>query len=265
MNTTHGKGMILGTVMAITSMAGQASTLSGETSVPMSPAELSSIGFEAQARTSCGFNNRGVQLLWNETNGIAPDFFPVAKGHWIPLSHPQAPILSVWHPAEWYGMLMPQLDLGIQIGAPDNRAVFQQFNKNTDPARTSRDVVNYGINSLLSQLGQNPSWNILCVQQDVQTYPVRLSTTTIVATNGESIIVASAKLYTDPNLPQGIGMFIGGAGSVDEFTSLTENVFLPLLYINKPRNNGSCVRGTDSDLDGIDDCDDNFPNDPNRR
>jgi len=133
----------------------------------------------------------------------------------------------------------------------------------TDPGISSQDVVSWGITTLLGNfMGQSAAWQILCQQDSVQSFPIPLAVTLIVATNGQTIVVASASVYTEPDLPQGIGSFTAMAGSMDQFTTVTEQVFLPLIYINK---GGGCTEsGIDSDGDGFDNCIDNAPDDPTR-
>ena len=223
---------------------------------------------EAQAQTVCDYHNRGVQLLWNEANGIPPDFLPVPQGAWVPTMHSQMPLLSAWHPADWHGReLTESWLLGIHLSAPDGRAAYQQLQMYTDPQISSQDVVSWGITALLGDfMGQNAGWSVLCQQDNAQSFPIPLATTLVAVTNGQTIVVASASVYAELDLPQGIASFTAMAGPVDQFTDVTEQVFLPLLYINKGGGECRCTDSeSDRDRDGICDRCDNYPDDPNRQ
>jgi hypothetical protein len=223
-----------------------------------------SLSRHTTAQPICDYNDRGVQLLWNEANGMPPDFLPLPQGQWVPTMHSQMPLLSAWHPADWHGIeLTESWMLGIHISAPDGRAAYQQLQMYTDPGISSQDVVSWGITELLGNfMGQNADWRVLCHQDSAQSFPIPLATTLVAVTNGQTIVVASASVYAEPDLPQGIGSFTAMAGAVDQFTTVTEQVFLPLLYINK----GGCAeRGIDTDGDGVDNCTDQAPTDPSRQ
>jgi hypothetical protein len=222
-----------------------------------------SLTCHANAQTICDYNDRGVQLLWNEANGIPPDVMPIPQGQWVPTMHSQMPILSAWHPADWNGTeLTESWMLGIHISSPDNRAAYQQLQMYTDPGISSQDIVSWGITELLGNfMGQNEDWGVLCQQDSVQSFPIPQATTLVAVTNGQTIVMASASVYAEPDMPQGMGSFTAAAGPVDQFTTLTEQVFLPLLYINK---GGYAERGIDPDGDGFDNCTDQAPYDPNR-
>lgn len=152
--------------------------------------------------------------------------------------------------------------VGIHLSSPDGRATYQQLQMYTDPGISSQDVVSWGITTLLGNfMGQNADWHVLCQQDSVQSFPIPLAVTLIAATNGQTIVVASASVYAEPDLPQGMGSITAMAGPIEQFTTVTEQVFLPLLYINK----GGCAeRGVDTDGDGVDNCTDPAPNDPTR-
>lgn len=61
-------------------------------------------------------------------------------------------------------------------------------------------------------------------------------------------------------MPQGIAPCIAMAGSIDQFTVVTAQVFLPLLYISRV---GCTERGMDNSGDDVDNCTDPAPHDPN--
>ena len=112
----------------------------------------------------------------------------------VTVGRDQLAFVLAWHPVDWHGIELTETwMIGIQLNSPDGRAAYQQLQMYTDPGISSQDVVSWGITTLLGNfMGQSADWHVLCQQDSVQSFPIPLAVTLIAATNGQTIVVASA-------------------------------------------------------------------------
>jgi len=217
---------------------------------------------------TCG-TSRGVDDLWKMSHGQVPniDQIPVPGGDWVLYSEPTFPLLGFMYPPNWNATrIYDASDLGVQLVRNDGNAMFLRVYVVYPRADLTPQQIVDAEETQLVPSGVTPT--LLCQDagDTVTSVGQRYQLEAIQA--GDQILFISANTVYDPgNLGYGAGTTLQAALDIfvapaAEFTQVTENVFLAIIYQMLYTDSGG--QEDDTDGDGYVDSVDAFPYDASR-
>ena len=191
-------------------------------------------GANEEGKSKCDFNE-GVSMLWDWLNHTVPplDEIPSPGFGWQNYTHPTYPPLSFLYPPDWEPTtIADQQNIGVELFRNDGAAILQYlFVFDSSGTMTVDEWLDNNVNYILDLIGENGSISLHCSMQDEATPAtgVMVTAKAIAITAGQTTMVATAGITVSSGVPLAQIYLETMAGPSSEYTSLTEEVFLPII------------------------------------
>ncbi len=218
-------------------------TSTATTSVPNNPSITTTtvIGAPGITTTSimggsstCDFNE-GVSKLWDWFNHTVPSMneYPIPAVGWELYIHPEFPSLYFLHPPDWEPTsISDQANTGVILIRNDGSAIFQiLITSDTSGILDIDQWLDNNVAYVLGLIGEDSPVNQRCLLegQSSQAQGILTNAKDIAVTAGETTLVAAIAVTSISALPLTQISFETMAGPSSEFTTLTEEVFFPII------------------------------------
>jgi hypothetical protein len=188
-----------------------------------------------EGNSKCDFNE-GVSRIWDLINQTVPSFdeYPLPGADWQLYTHPTYPILGFFYPPDWTPTSIDdQTNIGVELVRNDGAAIYQILASNvTLGTSTIGQLLDNNVRYVLDLLGENSPATQRCFMESQSTpgSGLTISSKVIAITAGETTMVASVQITTSSGLPMSQLYFQTMAGPSSEFTTLTDEVFFPIIF-----------------------------------
>jgi hypothetical protein len=182
--------------------------------------------------------NPGVALLWDMTHSVhegvpfPPPSLPLPGDNWIPYSHPSYPALAFLHPPDWTPYTITDIyTIGVDLIRSDSAAAAQYLATWDYQGATARQWVEFGLRTILDLAPQEPL-DVLCESELLTNLAPGIDqyTSVLVVSVGPLLGIASASITTSEGLSGGSVFYGSAIGPAQEYTQLTDEVLLPILW-----------------------------------
>lgn len=222
---------------------------------PGTPVDTSSLCPEARG---------GLAAYWDWLNGV---FHPLSRiptpgAGWIPFQHTGYPLLGFLHPPGWSPVqLAAEQTVGVELYRGDGAAVWRFYGTWTDVGPGVRALRDVEVGGALEYLGDPSPVRTVCVNEGQATLApgIFAAGSNVAVEAGAFTIITIARTTVADGLPGGQVIFNTIVAPTAELDRLAFDVFLPIhfqLFVGKSTE--------DTDLDGVPDATDAFPEDPTR-
>ena len=187
--------------------------------------------------------NPGVALLWDMTHSVfagvpfVPPELPLPGDNWVLYQHPAWPLLTFLHPPDWRPMNIADVHtVGVDLIREDGTAVWQYLGAPSQ-GHTAREWVEASLRAVFDLAPQAPL-EVLC-ESELPAVGVLQNTSVLVVSVEPYLAFALAATVSD-GLTNSV-FYRAFIGPAPEFTTLTDEVFLPIewqLLICPPESPG---------------------------